>query len=232
MTAAPTLGEVVILSRGEAGRALGDALAPLGFRVRHHQSAGDALGHATGERTLLAIDTTGKGHDGIDWIRVVRSRGYSGDLIALVEREDSMGAVLALELGADVILELPVHPRVAGAYARRMLAPRGANTANLRVGALEMHLASRNVRVHGRALRLTESEYELLACLAQRAGEALTREELRERTAQPGNLGGRAIDSRVCRLRSRLAKAGGPTVVTLRNRGYLLADVPTLSDAR
>jgi DNA-binding response OmpR family regulator len=210
---------VGIVSRGEAGAALGEALLPHGIRILRHESARAALAHS-GDAALLAVDATGAMHDAFDAIRQLRAQGFRGEVLALVDREDSLSAVLALEMGANAFVEMPVHPRVVGAYARRVLRER-EDAAVLRVGSLEIHLSSRSAYLDGTRLELPGSEFELLAALAQRAGEALSRDALCAAVGQVGS--GRAIDTRVCRLRVRLANAGGPAIVTLRNRGYMLA---------
>lgn len=210
---------VGIVSRGEAGATLGEALRPHGFRVARHDSARAALAHG-GDAALLAVDATGATHDAFDAIRLLRAQGYRGEVLALVDRDDSLSAVLALEMGADAIVEMPVHPRVVGAYARRVLRARETGTS-LHVATLEIHLAARAAAVNGVPLELPGSEFDLLACLARRPGEAFSREALREALGQSGTL--RAIDTRVCRVRVRLARAGGPAIVTMRGRGYMLA---------
>jgi two-component system OmpR family response regulator len=218
MSAAARVG---IVSRGEAGHALGEALLPHGFRVLRHDSAGAALA-ACGDAALLAVDATGAAHEAFDGIRLLRARGYRGDVLALVDRDDSLSAVLALEMGADAFLEVPVHPRVAGAYARRVV--RGHHeSARLRAGSLEVHLAARTASVAGTVVRLPDSEFDLLACLARRTGEPVSRRELLAACGEAGSLGARAVDSRICRLRARLGEVGGPQVVTLRGRGYMLS---------
>lgn len=210
---------VGIVSRGEAGAALGEALRPQGFRIARHDSARAALADGAGA-ALLAVDATGGIHDAFDAIRQLREYGYRGEVLALVDREDSVSAVLALEMGADAFLEVPVHPRVAGAYARRAIRARQDGAA-VRVGSLDIQPASRSVQVDGVPLELPDSEFDLLACLARHPAEPVSRDALLARLGRAGCA--RTIDTRVCRLRARLARAGGPGIVTVRGRGYMLA---------
>ena len=77
----------------------------------------------------------------------------------------------------------------------------------------DVHLASR-----------TKSKCDAIAeSVRQRTGEAVSRRELLAACGEAGSLGARAVDSRVCRLRSRLGELGGPKVLTLRGRGYMLS---------
>ena len=215
---------ILILSRSEAGERLAEAIAPLAAAVHRHRSLDEAPMDGLCAFSLIAIDTTGGHHGAVDWIGEARARGFREDVLALVDRDDTLNAVLALEVGADAILEMPAHPRVACAYARRVLRPRRTESLHLRVGPLEMNLGARRARVHGRDLYLPDSEFDLLACLARRAGEPLDREALLEGAPTTAPAPGRVIDSRICRLRGKLSRAGGPAVVTLRGRGYLLSD--------
>ncbi len=50
--------------------------------------------------------------------------------------------------------------------------------AQLRVGGLAIDLAAHEVRLHGQLVHLTPIEFQILACLAQRAGTVLTHKEI------------------------------------------------------
>ena len=56
-----------------------------------------------------------------------------------------------------------------------------AASERVRFGAYEVDLRSRQVRKHGRQVRLQDQPFQVLAALLERPGEIITREELRER---------------------------------------------------
>ncbi len=91
----------------------------------------------------------------------------------------------ALDLGADAYLTKPVGAaelvaQVGATLRRPRLAPPGEEE-RLRVGPLEIDRASCRVRVDGRAVRLTPTEFALLVELARRPGRVVPRRELLRR---------------------------------------------------
>jgi two-component system response regulator BaeR len=72
---------------------------------------------------------------------------------------------------------------------------------------IEVDAAARRVRIHGRPLELTPTEYGILAALARRPGQVFSRARLLD-AAREGNanldVADRAIDSHVKNLRRKL----------------------------
>jgi DNA-binding response OmpR family regulator len=144
--------------------------------------------------------------------------------------------VLALEIGADDVFDAALDSTVAAARLRalwRRCAAIGMPAAPdaLHVGRLELRRRERCVLDGGAPVDLTEGEFELLWRLALRAGEVVTRGELLRELRGLSDAGpDRSIDSRVYRIRAKLAAGGRAHAIrTVRNRGYLLA--PALPDS-
>ena len=80
------------------------------------------------------------------------------------------------------------------------------------------------VRVRGKDVGLTPSEYELLATLTSRRGRVYTRKELVERLHLDLNTSERALDSHVKNLRRKLREADGDDrlIETIVGKGYAL----------
>ena len=160
---------------------------------------------------------------------------------------DEGDRVLGLELGADDFLLKPVSGRelVARLRARLRHAPpqmpapaNGPQPAPVQM-ALAMpappevgwRILSTERRLHrpdGTALRLTTAEFDTLAALAAKTGEACSREQLTRlvfrRIWQPGD---RAVDNAVLHLRQKLADdLGDGCIVTLRQLGYVFTGFP------
>ena len=77
------------------------------------------------------------------------------------------------------------------------------------------------------ASRLTPTEFDLLACLMEHAGLALSREHLLDRVWGTGEYGDpRVVDVHVRHLREKLGATGERYVRTVRGVGYKLADDP------
>lgn len=140
--------------------------------------------------------------------------------------------VLALEIGADDVIDAAVSAPVVAArlralWRRTRALPRDPWTPReLRFGALELCALQRKARWQGHELPLSEGEFELLWLLACQAGRPVSRHELLRRLRgiddHPTD---RSVDCRVYRIRARLAAQGvsGVRLRTVRNFGYALA---------
>lgn len=164
------------------------------------------------------------GFGGFDLIRMLRSRGFAGPLFALLDAGDTFNGVVALEVGADLMLELPVEPRLLRAYLRKSLqanASEAAANAPFTVGALEFDVASRVVRLRGRDLKLGMADFELLTLLCRKPGRVVSRDEIAETLGMAGRMQDRTVDSRVSRLRTKLTDHGISGLMAMRGRGYV-----------
>jgi DNA-binding response OmpR family regulator len=97
-----------------------------------------------------------------------------------------------------------------------------------RAGGLSLDLAGQTVRVDGRSVELTPSEFRVLALLAADPGRVFTRAEIARRLAHgtaPADV--RACDAHVKNLRRKIEEdpARPSRVVTVRGVGYLLRAV-------
>jgi two-component system cell cycle response regulator CtrA len=97
----------------------------------------------------------------------------------------------------------------------------------VRTGRLVVNLATREVSVDDKPVRLTGKEYGILELLCRRKGTTLTKEmflnHLYEGMNEPGL---KIIDVFVCKLRKKLAQATGGKhyIETVWGRGYVLRD--------
>jgi DNA-binding response OmpR family regulator len=81
---------------------------------------------------------------------------------------------------------------------------------------MHIDLAARTVEVAGRIVCLSPMEFELLITFAADPVRVFSRDELGRCIWRRQQISGRTIDSHVCRLRIRLADAGGGTVLVNR----------------
>src|SRR5690606_11732972 len=98
--------------------------------------------------------------------------------------------------------------------------------ARLRVGGLELDLASRTVRLDGRPVELTPREFDLLRYLAERPGQVVgKRELLAEVWHLPYGAADKTVDVHLSWLRRKLAEtAQAPRYLhTVRGVGVRLA---------
>jgi len=151
--------------------------------------------------TLVVLDLMLPGLDGLSLCRAVRA--FSDVPIVMVTaRVEEVDRLLGLETGADDYLCKPFSPRELMARIKAILRRAGAAAA---APALVLDQAARRIALHGRALDLTPSEYAILAALARRPGQVLSRAQLLD-AAQADNFDAndRAIDSHVKNLRRKI----------------------------
>jgi DNA-binding response OmpR family regulator len=152
-------------------------------------------------------------------------------------RLESTGALLAVTAsqvaridptgGFDDFVLVPYVP--AELYARiRLLEWRKSEFATeerMKVGAILIDRAAREVTLGGAAVALTAKEFSLLAYLCERRGKVVSREELLRRVWGSRYEGGaRTVDIHVRRLRAKLGAA--LPLATLRGSGYKLEAPP------
>lgn len=176
---------------------------------------------------LVVLDVMMPGMDGFEVCRRIR-RDSSVPVIMLTARGDDFDRIVGLELGADDYLGKPFNPRELlarmQAVLRRSQAPAEVDDA-LRVGTIQVDIATRVVRMRGEVIDLTTTEFEILRVLAANAGRVIPRERLMElaRGAEYAAFE-RAVDVHVSHLRRKLGDdPRSPTLIkTVRGVGYTL----------
>jgi two-component system response regulator BaeR len=156
---------------------------------------------------LVVLDLMLPGLDGLSVCRAVRAFSEVA-MVVVTARVEEIDRLLGLELGADDYLCKPFSPRELMARIKAILR-RVAHTPAA-APMVDVDEAARRIRIHGRALELTPTEYGILAALARRPGQVFTRAQLLD-AAREGNanldVADRAIDSHVKNLRRKLDAA-------------------------
>lgn len=111
-------------------------------------------------------------------------------VVVLSVRDGEQDKVQALQTGADDYITKPFS--TGELLARLVVARRHAQTrpyaSVFQAGALEVDLASRQVKVQGRTIKLTGTEYALLRLFVQNAGKVLTHPQILEAVWGPANI--------------------------------------------
>jgi DNA-binding response OmpR family regulator len=201
-----------------------------GFRVAVESRGEQAVGRVAQLRPrLVLLDLMLPGVDGLTICRELRSIDNTPILI-LTARDTDLDQVIGLEAGADDYVTKPVDPIVLLARARALLrrAERSSATErrpDITLGKLTISETSREVWLLGETVVLTTQEFELLALLARRAGQLVSREEV-FRAMRGIDYDGldRSIDGRISKLRRKLGDdANAPArIKTVWGKGYLL----------
>ncbi len=169
-------------------------------------------------------------------LRQLRAQAPREPLLTVCTALRDLDHVLALEMGADDVLDAGVGAPVVAARLRalwrRCDAARDAplrHPEQLQFGELTLRLRERRVTLRRVEVPLTEAEFEVLWLLALRAGHAVSRLELvRQIRGLDYQRLDRSIDCRVYRIRLKLGDgdAAHQRIRTVRNRGYLFAPSP------
>jgi two-component system, OmpR family, KDP operon response regulator KdpE len=151
-----------------------------GFAVREAHNAEEGIRSATLKPPdLIILDLGLPDRDGSSIVE--RLRSWSNvPIIVLTVRAREREKVRLLELGADDYVVKPFGIGELIARARAALRPRVAAASDpvVRIGPLEINLATRSGTIDGKRLVLGPKEYLVLQILAQHAGKVVTRQQI------------------------------------------------------
>src|SRR5215207_2989671 len=163
---------------------------------------------------VLVIDLAVLGPAGWSYVEKVCERLPALGVIVCTGRSSVSQRVRGLRLGADDWVTKPCHPEelIARAEAvarrRRRAEAARAEAAPVLAGELEIRADRFQAFVGGASVDLTRREFELLALLAEVAGQVLPREEIYQRVWGYAMVhGDRSVDVFVRKLRQKLERA-------------------------
>ena len=194
------------------GEALVETFTTAGWEATHCRRGDDGL-HRVKDADLVLLDLGLPDIDGLDFLHVLR-RASTVPVLVLTARDGDGAMVLGLRAGADDYLVKPVSQAVllarVQALIRRSRVHRDQHPPApppLTWGRLTVDLTTREVVRDGEPVSLTASELDVLAAIASRPGEAVSREEIQLRVWGTPAVGkSRSLDFFVASLRSKLGE--------------------------
>jgi two-component system, OmpR family, phosphate regulon response regulator OmpR len=198
-----------------------------GFHVTtagHAEAASDKLGSLTFD--IIVLDIMMPGESGVEFARRLRQQSNSVPILLLTAMGESQDRIAGLAAGADDYLVKPFEPdelllRIR-AILRRAPPPAVAGPVEVHFGNFRFDIGRETLFQDNTQVRLTAAEASLLAVLAQRPGNVISREELLRQSRISGSA--RTIDVQVTRLRRKIEiDPKLPRFLhTVRGAGYML----------
>jgi DNA-binding response OmpR family regulator len=204
-------------------------ISELSSRAHAVRSAGTAL---DGIRELssfppevIVLDLGLPDLDGRQVLRMMRAVSSTPVIIATA-CDDEAEVVRLLNAGADDYIVKPFSCEHLAARISALLRRTAAGGSNpvIRVGGLEIDVARRAATLDGTVLSLSRREFDLLAYLAARCGEVVSRRDLLTEVWHQSYGDDQTIDVHVSWLRRKLGEtAASPRYLrTVRGVGILL----------
>ncbi len=181
----------------------------------------------TGGYDLVVLDVMLPGRDGWSILEEMRQAGRATPVLFLTARDSIEDRVRGLELGADDYLVKPFAVSELLARVRSILrrGP-GRQPSTLQIADLDLDFLRRRVRRGDRKIDLTPKEFALLALLARRQGEVLSRAYIVEQIWDMNfDSGTNVLDVHIRRLRAKVDDPFAHRLIhTIRGVGYVLEE--------
>ncbi|MDB5100549.1 MAG: response regulator transcription factor [Cyanobacteria bacterium RYN_339] len=198
-------------------------LSQNGFEVVVANTVAEARRRLDGSIAAILLDVGLPDEDGFTYLRHLRDTGEQRPIILVTAREDDQDCIRGLNLGADDFVVKPFNYLVLiariEAILRRAARPQAAQPTGDSLDANQ-----RVLRLGGRSIPLTVTEFRLLEVMSTRAGRTFSRGELWQLIDDEGTSDSfdRAIDLHIARLRAKLeADPKEPRhLLTVRGVGY------------
>lgn len=220
---------LVVEDEPQVCRFLRAALSSHGFRLLEAGTLREAEQLATGHNPeVYLLDLGLPDGDGIDLTRRLREWTHA-PIIVLSARGREEDKVNALDAGADDYLTKPFGVNELLARLRVALRHSHSGPAEepvIEAGPLRIDLSRREVTIEGREVRLTPTEYKLLALLARHAGKVLTHRQILREVWGPNASEAHYVRVHMAELRKKIEPdpARPRLLVTEPGVGYRLRD--------
>jgi two-component system phosphate regulon response regulator PhoB len=162
------------------------------------------------EPDLILLDLMLPGIDGLELTRLLKRDTATARLpiVMLTARGEEVDRIVGLELGADDYISKPFSPREVVLRVKAVLRrfQHEESEEDLRaVGGIELDISAHQLRVRGKEIPLTATEFRLLRLLMERSGRVQTRGQLLSDVwGYAEDIDSRTVDTHIRRLRRKL----------------------------
>jgi len=175
---------------------------------------------------LIILDIMLPGMSGYDVCRKLRDKHIQTPIMMLTARQDEFDKLHGFEMGADDYMTKPFSIRELLARIRAILLrgrERAEGPTRHEVGDCVLDMESRIFTKKGQEIKLTRTEFDLLAYFIQNAGKALSRDQVMNDVWGTEYFGTqRSLDSFVASLRHKIEKKPSKPehILTVHGVGY------------
>lgn len=205
------------------------ALGFHGFDVTAVESGRAALAQAASMRPdVIVLDVMMPDLDGFEVCRRLRTDGHTVPILFLTAKDDTEDKVRGLTLGGDDYLVKPfsLEELVARINALLRRSGRVGRNERLRCSSLEMDEDAHAVRVDGRDVSLSPTEFNLLRYLLHNQNRVVSKSQILDQVWRMDFAGdARIVETYVGYLRKKIDAGGTRKLIhTVRGVGYMLSD--------
>ena len=224
---------LVVEDDPDIGALLDRGLGAAGFSVTWVDTTGGALQHVAGATpNAVLLDVMLPDGDGYELCRALRQKGYHGAILFLSAKDEVADRADGLAAGGDDYIVKPFSFDELVARLRAQLMRRaavGAAPDLPEVGGMTLDPDTRQARFRDAVAKLTQREAELLALFMESPNKPIARGDIFDRLwLDQGGASLNVVDVYIGYLRGKLSdigRTGGPTIATVRGRGFML-EVP------
>ncbi|MCZ7592673.1 MAG: response regulator transcription factor [Kiritimatiellae bacterium] len=175
---------------------------------------------------LILLDLMLPGIDGLQVCRTLRGETTTKrvPIVMLTAKGEEADIVTGLEVGADDYITKPFSPKVLVARIRNIMRRKAREPADeqsqITVHKMVIHPGRHEVRIEGKRIDLTYTEFRVLQFLARRPGWVYTRQQIVDAVrGEDYAVTDRSVDVQIVGLRKKLEEHGD-YIETVRGVGY------------
>ena len=176
---------LIIEDEGNIRHFVKTILATNGYQVIEAKTAAEGkMAFMSHSPDVVILDLGLPDGDGMDFLKLIR-QDFSTPIIVLSARTDEKDKVAALDAGANDYItkpfgtaELQARVRVALRIYQQNLNRTLGGENNFQIGDMVIDYDTRHVLIKGEDIKLTQTEYNIVALLAAHAGKVMTYSEI------------------------------------------------------